>query len=173
MRKLNAIISVILTVLFLFHLVTGGLLLAGFDDSLYIVSKVSAFILLAAITVHIVICVKFTADTFKALGKTGSGYFAENGMFWVRRISGVAVLVFAVLHAIMLTGDNYMNYGFPQLMLSVLFVASLAVHLIGNIRPLMIAFGLGRGEKISVTVMLVLSTALLASGAAFCVYFVR
>ena len=64
-------------------------------------------------------------------------------------------------------------FDLPQLIMSILLVISVLVHIVTNIRPLMIALG-SRGAKDFIADMAVIfSVLLLVSGAAFVVYYVR
>lgn len=165
--------------LFILHIIIGSLQLFGFIPGGNPVMQVGAWLLIAAVSVHAVIGIKLTADTLKALKKSGAGYFRENMLFWIRRISGFAVMLFIVSHVIVFSGHGS-GGGFrlelfdtPQLISAVLLVVSVLVHAVTNIRPLMAALGAGSIRRFLADAAFVLSVLLLAAGAAFVVYFVR
>lgn len=177
MRKVNAVLGVVMIVLFLLHSFIGAGEMIGFIEGGLVLGKVVAFILLGVIAVHVLIGIKLTADTLIAMKKSGVGAFRENRLFWIRRISGFAIVVFLVAHIIVFLG-SYDDGVFvltpflvPELITAVLFVASLAVHIITDIKPLMLALGIKSGREL--TVMLFVSAFLLFAAVGFTVYFVR
>lgn len=179
MRKWNALISMGIIVLFLIHAITGGLQLAGIIGGGNPVMLVLAWVMLILIAVHVVIGIKLTVDSLLACKKAGVSYFKENRLFWTRRISGFACMVFVLLHVILFMGDTSggayrLNlFAAPQLIVMIFFVISVAVHVLTNIKPLMIALG-QKGLKEFVTdILLVISVVLIFSGIAFIIYYIR
>ena len=178
-RKINAILGTAMIVLFLAHMIMGGLQLAGIMPGGNSLMKIGAVLLFVLTMVHTVIGVILTAATLKARKKSGAGYFRENRLFWVRRISGFALMLFLVSHIMIFSGRTNgevfrLNlFDIPQLISSLLFVASLLVHIVTNIRPLMLALGAGRAKDFLADCAFVLSVLLLAAGAAFVIYYFR
>lgn len=179
MRKINAILGPAILALFLLHIIIGSLQLAGLIPGGNIVMKAGAWLLIAAVCAHTVIGIILTVDTVKAIKKSGASYFRENKLFWIRRISGFAVMFFIAAHIMIFMGHESggsfrLNlFDLPQLIMSILLVLSVLLHIVTNIRPLMIAFG-ARGAKDFIADMaVILSVLLLASGIAFVVYFMR
>lgn len=179
MRQINAITAALSMLLFLVHLIWGGLELAGVVKGGNRVFSVIAYIMLALVTVHAVIGIKLTIDTLKASKKAGVSYVKANRLFWIRRVSGLALLVFMLLHVFTFmgknTGDVYLLnvFGAFQLAVQILMVISLIVHLLCNIPPLRIAFGIDDKAGLRVDIMLVLAVLLLLGAAAFVVYYIR
>lgn len=179
MRRSNAILGIVISALFLLHIIIGSLQLAELIPGGNAVMQAGSWLLIAAVIAHTVIGIKLTFDTLTAIKKSGAGYFRENKLFWIRRISGFAVMLFIAAHIILFMGHGSggafrLNlFDLPQLMMSILLVLSVMLHIVTNIRPLMIAFG-ARGAKDFIADMaVILSVLLLASGIAFVVYFVR
>ena len=179
MRKWNALNSMGIIVLFLIHAITGGLQLAGIIGGGNPVLKVLAWIMLVMIAAHVVIGIKLTADSLLACKKAGVSYFKENKLFWTRRISGFATIIFVLLHVILFMGNTSAGayrlnlFATPQLVVMIFFVVSVAVHVLTNIKPLMIALG-QKGLKEFVTdILLVISAFLIFSGIAFVIYYIR
>lgn len=88
-------------------------------------------------------------------------------------------MVFVLLHVILFMGDTSggayrLNlFAAPQLIVMIFFVISVAVHVLTNIKPLMIALG-QKGLKEFVTdILLVISVVLIFSGIAFIIYYIR
>ena len=179
MRKINAILGMVIFALFLLHIIIGSLQLSGLIPGGNIVMQTGSWLLIAAVGVHTVIGIKLTVDTLTAIKKSGASYFRENKLFWIRRISGLAVMFYIAAHLMLFMGHGSggafrLNvFDLPQLIMSILLVISVLVHIVTNIRPLMIALG-SRGAKDFIADMAVIfSVLLLVSGAAFVVYYVR
>ena len=179
MRKFNAILGMSIFALFLLHIILGSLQLAGLIPGGNIVMSAGAWLLIAAVCAHTVIGVKLTADTLKALKKSGAGHFRDNRLFWVRRISGFALMFFIAAHLIIFMGHGSGSgfrlnaFDVPQLIMSLLLVLSLLLHIITNIRPLMTALGARGAKEFLTDAAVVFSVMLLLAGAAFIVYYIR
>ena len=182
LRKLNAILTAAIMLLFLFHIITGSLQLAGIVPGGNMVMKIAAEIMGVAVLAHALTGAKLTADTLIAQKKSGAGgYYKENRLFWARRISGFAVLLFMLAHTSIFAGNNKSGAAFrlnlfdvPQLVCSLLLVLTLLLHIGTNIKPLMNAFGVsGRSKELSADIAVIVSVLLLLAGAAFVIYFIR
>ena len=179
MRKFNAILAPVIFALFLLHIIIGSLQLTGLIPGGNVIMHAGSWFLIAAVGVHTVIGIKLTADTLAAMRKSGAGYFRENKLFWVRRISGFAVMLFIAAHIIMFMGHGSggsfrLNlFDVPQLIMSVLLVLSLLLHIVTNIRPMMLGFGARGGKEFAADLAVIFSAVLLAAGAAFAVYYAR
>ena len=178
MRKLNAVITALILVLFLIHGVSGGFQLAGVIAGGSVIMKTLAYIMSALILLHTVIGVILTADTLKALGRSGAGYFKQNKLFWLRRISGLAVMVFIVSHIIIFIGVNdgayrLAEFGGVQLATQILLVVSIALHVISNAKPALISFGIKSFKEAGLDAALVLAGILIFAGIAFIIYYLR
>lgn len=178
MRKLNAAVSMLILLLFLFHAVAGGFQLAGVIAGGKAIMQILAWVMTALIGLHTLIGIKLTADTIKALRRSGAGYFKENKLFWLRRISGLAIMVFIAFHIIIFLGENdgaYRLHEFAGLQLAsqILLVLSIALHVITNARPALISFGIKDFKEAGLDIALVLSGILIFTGAAFIIYYFR
>ena len=179
MRKFNAILAHTIITLFLLHIIIGSLQLTGLVPGGNVIMKIGSWLLIAAVGAHTVIGIKLTADTLAAMKKSGASYFRENKLFWIRRISGFAVMFFIAAHIIL-----FMGYGsggafrlnlfdVPQLIMSILLVLSVLLHIVTNIRPMMLGSGIRGAKEFIADMAVIFSVLLLVSGIAFVVYFVR
>lgn len=179
MRKTNAIITAAIMLLFLIHAVAGGFQLAGWLPGGSVLLKTAAWTMTALVGVHIVIAVKLTADTLRALKSSGVSYFRENKLFWLRRLSGIAVMLFMLAHVLIFngrgSGSSYRLSLFegPQLASQILLVISLALHMISNVKPLLFSFGVKSFKELGQDIAVYLSVLLALAGAAFVVYYLR
>ena len=179
MRKWNAVISGLMLILFLAHAIMGGMELIGLYEGLNtIVSKI-AWALLFLVFLHLVIGIKLTVDTLSACKKSGISYFKENKLFWVRRISGFAIALFIVFHVIIFmgreTGNGYRLhfFGMAELITQIFLVLSIALHVLANLKPSLIAFGIKEWKEYAADILFVLSVFLIFMGIAFFIYYMR
>ena len=179
MRRENAMLGLGILILFLLHGIAGAFQLFGvFPGGKAWFSRVS-WALLALLAVHALISLKLTWDSIQIGRRTGVWYFRENMLFWIRRISGLAILLFAVCHLLIFLGDSsgasyrLQLFAEPQLLTQILLVITIAVHLLTNFRPLLISFGIF-GFRIYVKdLLLILAVVLFFLAAAFVFYYMR
>lgn len=179
MRQINAVTAALSMLLFVIHLIWGGLELAGFVKGGNLVFKVISYLMVVLIALHTIIGIKLTMDTIKASRRSGASYIKANRLFWIRRISGLSLLIFILLHVFTFMGKNaggvYLLNVFDafQLAVQILMVISLLIHLLSNITPLRIALGIEDSAGVRVDIMLVLTVLLLLGGLAFIIYYLR
>lgn len=163
-------------ILFLDHAIFGSLQLFGANNVM--VMKVTARICAMLIFIHAVIGIILTVESIRVWRKTGAPYFHENTLFWARRISGAAIMILMFFH--MFAFSSTVN-GVLQLkpfttaktITQILFVVSIAVHVLTNIRPLFIALGARSWKRFLPDVLVALSIVLIIFIVAFIIYYVR
>ena len=175
MRKSNAILTAVILLLFLVHAILGGFQLLGAGSTAV---KAIAWLCTALIAAHTVIGVKLTADTLRVRKKTGVGYFRENTLFWARRVSGFAVMVLLVFHLTAFGDNSGVRYRLQwfdtaKLVTQLLLIAVLALHILSNVKPMLISFGIRSLKDRAGEILLILSVLLLFMAAAFIVYYLR
>ena len=175
MRKWNAILTAAIMSLFLLHAILGGFQLFGVGATAL---KGAAWAAAALTLVHTAIGVKLTADSIRVWKKTGVGYFKQNKLFWARRVSGFAVMILLIFHMTAFGYDNGGAYRLrwftdAKLAAQLLLVAALAVHIVTNVKPMLISFGVRGLKKYVGDILFVLSVLLLFMAAAFVVYYLR
>jgi len=175
MRKLNAVLTAVVMILFLAHAILGGFQLLGVGSTAV---KALAWSCVALIVAHTVIGIKLTADTLRVRKKTGVGYFRENTLFWARRISGFAVMVLLVFHLTAFgdrSGTQYRLQWFDtaKLVTQLLLTGTLALHILSNVKPMLISFGVRSLKERAGDILFILSVLLLFMAAAFIVYYIR
>ena len=179
MRRINAIITALIMILFLVHMIWGGLELIGVVAGGSSLFSVISWTMLGLIVIHIIIAIKLTADTIRACRLSGVSYFKQNKVFWIRRISGVALLLFIAIHVLIFMGDSsdglflLAEFTVFRLITQILMVISLIVHLLTNIPPLRIAFGLEDKGNLRTDIILILGLLLLLAAITFVIYFIR
>ena len=161
MRKFNTILVLIIMILLLDHIIFGGLHLLGAGTNVF---KPVALLMLILVFIHAVVSMIITIRAEKAGMKTKARYNEENKQFWSRRTSGMAIVVFALMHAHSMIKDEngvpniarlpkFFNLALPLLILSV------GLHLISNVKPLLISLGIKIGKKeIIINIIILLIT---------------
>lgn len=149
MRKINTIIALFICILIADHLIFGSLHLLGLNAH---VTKPLALTMFVLVLVHVVISMIVTVRAEKAGMKTKARYNKENKDFWMRRTSGMGILVFALLHVFLMgKGAN----GVPKIatapaplkLATPLLVVSIFAHLFSNVKPLLISLGVKNPDK--------------------------
>ncbi|MBQ9006221.1 MAG: hypothetical protein IJ092_07585 [Atopobiaceae bacterium] len=175
LRKANAMLSALMLALFLVHGVVDSFLMVGVGTPL---SKVVSWVLVGICVVHAAIGVVLTLDTLKAQQQAGAAYPIRNKRFWAVRITGLLIAVLIALHVVIFArfddGPVRLSFfGSPQLVVSVLLVAAIAVHVLVSAEPLLISLGIAAPGERALDVILVLAGLLLLMVAAFVVYYLR
>jgi len=175
MRKWNAVLTVVILILFLLHAVFGSLQMLGVGNTAL---KELSWVTAGLIMVHTLMGLKLTLETVKAQRQTGVFYWRENKLFWARRISGLAILLLLFCHvtAFGYTKDGaYRLFWFTagKLTVQLLLLLAVGVHILTNVKPLLIAFGQKSLRGWLFDILVVLSILLLFMAAAFVVYYLR
>ena len=177
-RRVNAFISKLILILFLIHAIGGSFQLFGFIAGGNVILEILSYTMLALVCVHAVIGICLTVKTLVDSKEAGAMYSKESRLFWTRRITGFCMIVFAAIHVFVFIGTSngafrLRSFDVFELICMILLIASLFIHILCNIKPLMISFGL-MGFKIYIRdILFVLSAVLLLALIAFIVYFVR
>ena len=144
MRKINAIITPIILILFVIHGVSGAFNLMGFSTS---VTRIIAEPMAGLICVHLVFGVILTGQTLQARRRAGTSYPKENRLFWARRISGFLIMILIGFHIYAFSGvtpEHMRLHNFTGILLTcqILLVISIAFHVITNVKPMLISMGI-------------------------------
>ena len=177
MRKLNSIIGPAIIILLLIHGIWGAFQLTSIVPGGSTVRQVLSHVMVTLVIVHIIIGIKLTIDTLLAIRRSGASYWKGNELFWIRRVSGLALIVLIVYHMLVFmtsSGEIFRlnTFGGLQLAGHILLVIALIVHLAANIRPLCIALGIADRRYVR-DVMIILSILLAVCAAAFVFYYLR
>jgi succinate dehydrogenase/fumarate reductase cytochrome b subunit len=178
MRKGNAVVSVAILIMFLIHAVGGSFQLMGLMPGGSALMETLSWIMVALVAVHMLIGIILTVKTVHISKRAGVHYWKENIVFWIRRISGFALMLLVLLHFVLFvqTGEGIFrlnDFDLPQLVGQALMLLALAIHLLCNIRPLAVALGLNGGSGYGRDVLFILSVVLAFCALAFVVYYLR
>ena len=177
MRKINAVLGPLMIILLVIHGVWGAFQLSGLIPGGSLIRAILSYILIATVAVHILIGIKLTADTLIACRRSGASYFKDNMEFWIRRISGLAMILFIIYHMCVFLGISdevfrLRHFNGISLAASILLIISLIIHLAFNIKPLFIALGIADRKYVK-DVVIVLSIVLAFCAAGFIIYYFR
>lgn len=164
-------------ILLIIHAVWGAFQLSGIVPGGNIIRKVLSYILVAAVAVHVVIGIKLTIDTLVEIHRSGASYFRNNLEFWVRRISGLALILFIIYHIIIFTGESgdvfrLQTFGGLQLAAHIMLTVALIIHLVFNIKPLFVALGIA-DRKFIKDIAIILTIVLTLCAVGFIIYYLR
>jgi len=177
MRKLNTIVSLVLIILFLIHIIAGSFQMMKIIPGGNELMKDLSYFMLFMIGVHILIGTKLTIDSVKIGRKSGKFYFRENAIFWTRRITGLAMILLVICHVLLFTSNGEVfrlnDFNEVQLIFSIFLVFTLLVHILANIRPLLISFGISGFRLYVKDILLVLAIISLLGAVAFVIYYLR
>lgn len=177
MRRLNAIVSLLLIILFLIHTIAGSFQLMRIIPGGNELMKDLSYFMLFLIGVHVIIGIKLTLDSVKVGIKSGKFYFRENAVFWIRRITGFAMIMLIICHVLLFTSNGEIfrlnDFNEVQLVFSILLVFTLLIHILANIRPLLISFGISGFRLYIKDILLVLAIISLFGAFAFVIYYLR
>lgn len=175
MRKANAILTAVIMVLLVIHGILGSLSLVGAGETTL---RVLAWVTVGLVGVHMVLGIILTGQSVRVWKKTGAPYFKENHLFWARRISGLAIMILIAFHMTafgsMNAGSYRLSYfGTFKLITQILLVVAIAFHIITNVKPMLISFGIKKLKPKASDILFVLSILFVLFVAAFIVYFIR
>ena len=177
MRKLNTIVSLFLIILFLIHTIAGSFQMMKIIPGGNELMKNLSYFMLFLIGVHVIIGIKLTLDSVKVGIKSGKFYFRENAVFWIRRITGFAMIMLIICHVLLFTSNGEIfrlnDFNEVQLVFSILLVFTLLIHILANIRPLLISFGISGFRLYIKDILLILAIISLFGAFAFVIYYLR
>lgn len=174
MRKINTKLSLALLIIFVLHGLMGSFMLLGIGSS---AGKILAWIGVAVLVAHTAIGIILTIQSFRVSKNTGSSYLKQNAIFWARRVSGLAILLMLFFHIGLFGGVTdgvfiFFPFTTVKLVTQLLLIASLFTHLLINIRPLLISFGIISSKERRCDIYLVLSVILLFCAGAVIIYYI-
>ena len=175
MRKWNLVLVAGMLVTFLIHGIMGALQLAGAAAD---ARQTVGWICVGFLCAHVAVTLALTVQTLRAGRRAGAGYFRGNELFWLRRISGFAILPPLAAHLLIFRASAAAAYRLQvfttgRLISQLLLVIAIALHVLTNIRPVLIALGIRDRRALAVDLLLVLAVLLLLFGAAFVLYYLR
>lgn len=175
MRKINGILAVAVLMMFMIHGIFGALNMMNIAP---LIVKVLSYTMLTLMAVHAVISVGLSVQSVRTAVRTKAPYFKNNRLFWARRISGVLIMALVFFHMTAF-GTNeggvfrLIPFDLPRFILQVLFLLSVAVHVISNVKPVLITFGAKRLKPKAGDILFFVSAALLFMAIGFIIYYIR
>lgn len=166
MRKANAIVTSGMLLCFVLHAIFGSLQLFGVAGSEG--THILGYITLSLCAVHVAIGLWLTAVGLYAGKKGGKSYFKNNMLFWARRISGLPIILTIVFHVCTINIGSA-----PRLAMQILLAITIAFHVILNVKPVLISFGIKTLRSHTAGLALIVSLVLLLAVVAFIVYYAR
>ena len=174
MRRANAVLSGLILMLFLLHAVLGAFQLIGVGMT----PKWLSWLLLGLVALHTLLGIWLTIRTLRVTARSGVSYWKGNELFWARRISGFAIMVLIAFHvtAFSVTVDGALrlvHFDFWKLLTQLLLLLSIAAHVLMNLRPLLLSFGIPAWCARAGELWVALSILLCCMAAALMIYWMR
>ena len=152
----------------------GSFMLLGISSG---AGKFLAWIGVGILAAHTVLGLLLTAQTFRASRSGGKLYGKQNALFWARRTSGLAILLMLFFHIGVfgrVQDGVYILFPFTtvRLLTQLLLVASVFVHLLLNLRPLLVSLGIVRDKEQRGDLYLILSILVLFAAGSIILYYI-
>jgi len=178
MRKINRFVSLGLLALLLVHGLSGAFQLAGIMEGGKAWRTYATYGMMVLMFIHIVLGIALTFQTLKEIKKAGTSYWKGNEMFWLRRISGFAIIFAAIYHVLIFTSESGAAFRLQlfdggALVGSLLLVLAVLIHGISNIKPLVLALGAKKSLRFVRDFVVILGIACLVMAAGFVIYYLR
>lgn len=165
MQKFHPIIAWVVLILFIVHLAMGCVTLL---TSVFLVQGHFAYVFMGFVCLHGVLALwkVVRGGAWRAMLR----YPKENGRYWLRVLSGAAILFLALQHTQLFTirtpfGVLLRPFGTPSLLWQLALSAALAVHVLLNLRPLLLDSGIDPDARAQRWVRAVSALALLVAAA--------
>lgn len=174
MRKINIILSPLILIIFLVHGTLGSFMLLGIGTN---AEKPLAWFGFALMLIHAALGVLLTVQAAHSGKESGHWYLKQNKEFWIRRFSGIAILILIFFHFDVYGETVDGIFGLKEftaikLITQLLLIASLFVHIFVNIRPLLISWGILQYRERRVDFFLVASVMCLFFTGAVLFYYI-
>ncbi len=156
MRKINAIITAAIIIVFIFHGGLGSFMMAGITEQ---GDRIVAWLGCLLIIIHTVIGFIITGRTIKSGIKSKKWYLNQNKEFWIRRISGLIIFAIMFIHfsSFRKMDDNNIyqltKFLADNMIVQLIFLISIFIHLSTNIRPMLISMGIVINSRIKKILM--------------------
>jgi len=152
----------------------GSFLLLGIGTG---AATTLAWVGLGLILVHTGLGVALTVQAMRSGREVGRWYLKQNAEFWIRRLSGVAIIILLFFHLGVYGETVAGSFGLQEftavkLITQLLLIAALFIHIFVNLRPLLISLGIIRHRERRVDLFLVASVFLLFFTSAVLFYYI-
>lgn len=175
MRKWNHILARIILALFLLHALMGSLMLLGFST---ISLAPLSWLLFGTVMIHGVLGIISTFKALKSGKRSGSWYFSENAAFFIKRISGILIMILLIFHiqayTVSVNGQFFLQeFTLCKMISQILLILAIFLHLAVSIKSMLIARGTIDFKEKTTDWMLVLSVMLIFFTIAIIAYYIQ
>lgn len=175
MRRWNRRIAKLSMVLMLLHGLLGSYMLLDIST---ISLKMPARLLFGLVGIHAVLSILLTVEAVRAGSLSRHWYPGLNAGFWIKRITGAAILILMAFHIHMysatVNGQVILKeFTLLRMISQLLFVLAIFIHVFVSIRPMLIKQGILKYRERTGDAYLVLSVFLLVFVMAIVAYYIR
>lgn len=174
LRQINHILTIVLMILLGIHVVVGIFLLS--DISFLILEEIARYEFIL-VTLHAFIGGYLTLKNHPFSSK--KYYIKDNKQYWMRRITGVFILLLSFLHIGMFV--SYDENEVPSmnkltsfnLLLNLLFLIVILIHIVMNIKPMLISLGVKNYSKVVTIIQSITWTLTILALISSVIYYLR
>ncbi len=174
MRKWNGRLARLIIALLLLHAMVGSFALLGLS-TVYI--KPLAYLLAAAVMAHAVLGGISTVSALKSGARGARWHLKVNSVFWIKRVTGVAILLMAFYHFGVYTGTENGEFVLKEftafkMLTQIIFVLVIFIHIFVSVKGMLVAGGVVKFKERMWDWILVLSVFMLFFCIAIVGYFI-
>lgn len=175
LKKINMITALLLIVFIIMHGILGSFTLLGIGSH---AGMLFAWGGLGLLAVHTVIGVILTVQTIRAeAGSGGKLYLKQNAAFWIKRLTGIAILCSLYFHFGMFSvevNEEYVLIPFTtaKFIDMLVLVGSVFLHIFVNIRSLFVSMGIFTPKERRIDIMVFLSVILVFISVSLILYYI-
>lgn len=173
LRRINHILSIILLIFLEIHIIASSFLMFGWSRViLEHVARVEFILVMCHALIGMIL-------TFRNRPLRNSNkYMKENRLYWLRRVTGIGILILAMPHISMFVKWHDDTFAVlkkikaVQMGMHMLFIAFIMVHLAINIKPMLISMGVKKYKVVGAIIQAVTGIFTIFAAIASIVYYV-
>ena len=174
MRKWNGRLAKLIIVLLLLHAMIGSFALMGLS-TVHIAPL--AYLLAVAVMLHAALGGAATVSALKSGARGSRLHLRENSTFWIKRVTGVAILLMAFYHFSVYTGVEDGEFVLKEftafrMATQIVFVLVIFIHIFVSVKGMLVAGGVVKFRERMWDWILVLSIFMLFFCIAIVAYFI-
>ena len=174
MRKWNGRLAKLIIVLLLLHAMIGSFALMGLSV-VYI--NPLAYLLAAAVMLHAALGGAATVSSLRSGARGAKWYLRQNSVFWIKRVTGIAILLMAFYHFSVYTGVENGEFVLKEftafrMATQIVFVLVIFIHIFVSVKGMLVAGGVVKFRERMWDWILVLSIFMLFFCVAIVTYYI-
>ncbi len=176
MRRINALVTAAIIIVFITHGILGSFMMTGIIEK---ASGILPWLGCFLIIIHTVIGFIIMGRTIKSGCTSKKWYLKQNKEFWIRRISGLIIFIIMFMHFSSFRQPDNNNifqltkFSSDNMTVHLIFFTSIFIHLFSNIRPMLVSMGIAINSKINKVLIFISLVLLVLFCGAVIFYYIR